>query len=408
MSNYQDKLDQLQASAEEATSAALNAPDDLWPDEAVRLRCLNVLAYVGAVLDRTDPLLLTDAAFQAIHSPLAQIRDSPRDFAANSDPWSNNVLDAIVRLPVAQDRGVEQSITSTAATFQRSAAARLSDVQSQYQGLQGQLAELQEQLAEQRVALTEFVEAQSAEVVSRTDAARAEFEAKIANFQAAIDDERAGLQRLRSQQAQTFSDEEQARAEAARDRITKLELDLKDLHLSADARVTEQVAEIERMADESGAVVGAIGLAGTADRFGEEVTAQKAVADIWRLVTIVLALSAVGAAIYAISGDDPDAETFVGKLALSVILGGLAAYTARQSARHRDREERARDLQLQLTAFSPFIEPLSEDQREEERVRMARKTFGGAGVAIPPAESGPGPLSFILQARARSEESTGG
>src|SRR5205085_3759531 len=93
-------------------------------------------------------------------------------------------------------------------------------------------------------------------------------------------------------------------------------------------------------------------------------------------------------------------QSLTSKLAVSVILGGLSAYLARQSGRHRRREEHARSLQLELTAFSPFIEPLSPEQQEEERVIMTRKTFGKTTAAeASEEEPGPAPLSFLLQRR---------
>ena len=75
-------------------------------------------------------------------------------------------------------------------------------------------------------------------------------------------------------------------------------------------------------------------------------------------------------------------EDFIGKLSASALIGGVAAYAARQSARHREREERARNFQLELQAFGPFIEPLSTEQQEEERVVMTRKTFGKANTEV--------------------------
>ena len=101
----------------------------------------------------------------------------------------------------------------------------------------------------------------------------------------------------------------------------------------------------------------------------------------------------------------PVAETFAGKLALSLILGGIATYAARQSSYHRRREHHARDLQLELTAFSPFIEPLAADQQEEERVIMTRKTFGKTTAApAPDEEPGPTPLSFALRRKEKAIE----
>jgi hypothetical protein len=77
---------------------------------------------------------------------------------------------------------------------------------------------------------------------------------------------------------------------------------------------------------------------------------------------------------------DPSAESLIANLFAAALLVGLAAYFARQSARHRAREEEAARVQFELAAFSPFIEALTPEQREEERVMMTRKLFGTDGV----------------------------
>jgi hypothetical protein len=84
----------------------------------------------------------------------------------------------------------------------------------------------------------------------------------------------------------------------------------------------------------------------------------------------------VVAAFLAAREDELSDPAFASKVLISVALGALATYTARQSARHRRREEAARAIQLDLTAFGPFIEPLPEDRQIAERVKMADKTFG--------------------------------
>jgi hypothetical protein len=100
--------------------------------------------------------------------------------------------------------------------------------------------------------------------------------------------------------------------------------------------------------------------------------------------------------IWAVARDASDTNTLVAKLAVSAVLGGLATYTAAQSGKHRRREVRAKDLQLQLTAFSPFIAPLHEDLQQAERVRMTRRTFGSTGVeAEDDEEFGPNFLGAI-------------
>ena len=126
-----------------------------------------------------------------------------------------------------------------------------------------------------------------------------------------------------------------------------------------------------------------------------------------RWLTIALALGAVGAALYAVIEGEQGTQSLGAKLAVSIALGAVAAWTANQSARHRRREEHARALQLELTAFAPFIEPLIPEQREEERVRMTRKTFGRAAGAEPEPddEISPSAVSVVLQRFQKSESS---
>ena len=60
---------------------------------------------------------------------------------------------------------------------------------------------------------------------------------------------------------------------------------------------------------------------------------------------------------------ETSATLIVTKVALTAVVAGIAGYAAGQSAQHRKREVRARRLFLELTAFGPFAEPLSEDDR---------------------------------------------
>jgi hypothetical protein len=104
-------------------------------------------------------------------------------------------------------------------------------------------------------------------------------------------------------------------------------------------------------------------------------------------------------AVFAVVHHVNDNSAVIAKLGVSAVFGGLATYTARQSGRHRKKEEeRARNLQLELTAFAPFIEPLDDDIKELERVLMTRKTFGNIA-ALPEADDADhqyGPLAPVL------------
>jgi|NGEPerStandDraft_8_1074529.scaffolds.fasta_scaffold29769_2 hypothetical protein len=161
--------------------------------------------------------------------------------------------------------------------------------------------------------------------------------------------------------------------------------------------------EIEEMKERSAALVGIIAANGTAGRYGKEFTEQRETADFWRWVTVVFGVLAVVAAILA--AFDNKAATVGVKLGITILLGGVAAYTARQSSRHRSREEHARQLQLDLAAFPAFIEGLPPDAQETATVWMAERSFLGATTVEEDEDSGPGVLSQAIQARRNKTES---
>jgi hypothetical protein len=164
----------------------------------------------------------------------------------------------------------------------------------------------------------------------------------------------------------------------------------------ADTRVTTRVAEVEKIASDVGVLAGAISLKETASYCEEEANAQRTAANWLRGLTVLVACGAVAAGVWAVLRHAGDTHTLIAKLAVSGVLGGLATYTATQSGRHRAREVRAKDLQLQLTAFSPFIAPLAPELQQLERVRMTRHTFGIAiGGDVEDEEYGPTFLNAI-------------
>lgn len=380
--------------------------EDAWPSGEIRGRCLGVFAYARVVLESSDGALLSDQAHQLISNAISQFSGGPAQAAQNADPWTSALIDAVGVLPVARDRAVEQAVKDAAANFQRSAQQRLNAFDQDVATARADLEALRTTIDTRKAELASAIDQRRDEIAAEVETLQTAFEEKLATYEAQLDSEKTTLATLRTSQTTAFDAAEEQRSAVAKDRLAKADAELEELQTSAKADVEARVAEIRRMETESAQLVGAIGLAGTAERYAEEVTDQKADANFWRWGSVALALLAVVGVIVAVAEKHPVAETFAGKLALSAILGGIATYAARQSAYHRRREQRARDLQLELTAFAPFIEPLSAEQQEEERVIMTRKTFGKTTVVEKHAEEpGPTPLSFLL--RRKEKEAAG-
>lgn len=247
------------------------------------------------------------------------------------------------------------------------------------------------------------IEARLAEARQAISEAEAGFRENLRSYETTLESEREESISQRGAQARTFEEAENERGARIKEQLDMAKADLELVESQSRQQVEKLVGEINRMRDESADLVGVIGTIGTGDRYGKEAHLQKGAADTWRRGAVVLGLVSVLGVLAALFDKHPAPETYGGKLALSLIVGGVATYAANQSKSHRDRERQARSLELELTAFSPFIEPLSKDQREEERIIMTRRTFGQ-----PPAlgndgdEAGPSVASFLMSRRAKT------
>jgi hypothetical protein len=391
MSAYEERHKNLQEHVKDAhdeVAAALSEEDRSTYAEGID-RLERVIAFAAVALERTDPELISDASDANIRAAALQIANNPAAAPANAGPWGDALLTAVLQLPPSLGRELEQSVKDAAANFQRSASQRLNSLRQSQRRAKTAADALGSQIAEQSEQMSKQVEV-----------AASTLQTTLAELEQAIATQKQGLDQLMTRQSSAFSEAQEERAEEFQQRLTGFKQELDAVAETARQEVEASVEEIRRMEKESAQLVGAIGLAGTAERYSEEVKDQAKVANRLRLLTIALALGAVAMGVYAVVAGDQTNQALAAKLAVSVILGGLAAYTARQSGRHRRREEQARRLQLELTAFGPFIEPLQPEQREEERVIMARKTFGkSTEKAASEEEPGPTALSFLLQRR---------
>lgn len=312
-----------------------------------RLDC--VVAYAGAVLDATDPQLISTAAFDSIESAAIAVSNSPRAALDDADACTDVLVDALAMLPAPQAGERDQELRAEAADL----AARL---QSVGQGIDAEAERLQ--------ALRSDVDRWSSEV-----------QQGLARRSAALE-EQAALQK------QAFEQSQRANTAELRTRMDAFRAELDRTQGQAHDEAGEHLAEIRRMEGECATLVETITVAGTSEHYRRQARRQRVVAEVLRSLAVLATLGAVAVALLAMVQADPTAESLIANLFAAALLVGLAAYFARQSARHRAREEDAARVQFELAAFSPFIEALTPEQREEERVMMTRKLFG---TAAPPA-----------------------
>lgn len=349
------------------------------------------IAYVEIVVRQTDSALITESALNSLVAQAEQVPGDPAAAVANARAYADNLLQPASVLPPSRDRDVEQAVKDAAANFQRSATHRLKALSSEVDRYK---KEIDVQMGNVRTKVDEGL----SEATTRTDSQAADFTGKLAAFETTLTKQRQAVSQALERQSDAFSQTQEERAETFQSDLKKARDEIAAMLKASRGEVDARIAEIRRMEEEASGLVHSTGLGLTAERYGEEAVEQRKVADRYRWMTVLLALGAVAVAIYAIVDRVDDPSAVAAKLGVSLVLGAVAAYTAKQSGRHRRREERSRDLQLQLTAFAPFIEPLDDDIKTLERVLMTRKTFGNVGM-LPDADADHryGPLGPALE-----------
>src|ERR1700733_5325119 len=292
----------------------------MWPDAESRERLVEVLVYAQLVIAGSDGALVSDSAGSSLQATLNELVDSPEAIALGFEPWLERLLDQLGRLPVAHGRDFEQRAKDTAKTFQRSIQARLGNLDTKAHALEQQVESSRDRLEGIDAEMRSVAEARIEELNATIGEIRTGFESRLQGYESNLETEREEGLRLRGEQAEMFQAAQAERTAEARDAVGRL------------------TAALEQRSQE-----GIDGLEAGRGR---------------------------GAALARL---DTHAHTslIAAKVAVVLVLAGLAGYAAKQSAEHREREVRARRLELELTAFGPFTEAL----RDEEKERTVREAF---------------------------------
>lgn len=376
MADHQHRLERIRGHFKDAREELYALPaEEREGYEGGLARLDEVIAYADVVLGATDAGLISTNAFTLVQSAAASISNDPQAALGDAETHADALLDALALLPGAHE------------SPQRFEALR-AEVDAEVERLHAFRSEVDRWTSDVKRQFDDQ---------AAMDKRLAEVEQRIAKHRRALDDQTA-------RQTKVFAESEQQRAAEFEAQLEGFRTELARAQVQALEEVDERAAEIRRMESECATFVETIALGGTSELYRRQGRRQRLAAEILRGMTVLAALGAVALALLATSETEPAAESLIAILFASLLLAGLAAYLARQSARHRAREEHAAALQFELAAFGPFIEGLTPEQREEERVILARKIFGNGTPSTP--EENHAPRSFLLRHR-RTEAAPG-
>lgn len=377
-----------------ATATALGTAADTvlaalgsWPisprldDDAAR--------HIAEALERR-----ANAAARRVEKRIAELEDS---------------LDGLEERAGNQRQTLEQTVTSatdTVTTRATEAQTAIANAKTAADALTPQLqqrfdaaeAAREQTFKDSAARLNDSVNAQIQQaktaMTSEVDAVKTE----VAGMREAATAEKTRLDSLAQQQQQQFAEAQDQRSKEFAAQRDQLVAAAKEQQANAASRATEHIAEMQRILEETERIANAVATTGTATAYGKDAKAERQAADRWRIVAIALGLLAVVFAAITLVWKAPDATGInyvgtVGRFGVSAVLLAVAAYAARQSAHHRRREERSRQIELELTAFGPFVEGLDDTTKRDLRAEYVRRLFRGLDTAQQASQTEADPLN---------------
>ena len=375
---------------------------DYWEPSGGLPRAQAVVETLGGLVHAADARLVSPEVLNAVNGQveaalaLANVLSGDQAFLTMSQHLDNALAASSGLMPALV---LPREMARIGRTLGGALTTRASDLRERVQAIEGAVSEAQRQVAVLRAESDEALRGATHAV-----------EARLAMLSAAVDEHRAHVESIGQTFEQQFSASQAAReaefaanqtevsatvtntlaaVQASADDINKRISDagatlLAEKGDELDAAVSDVEAKHRRVVDLYNAIVDG----GTAGSFGKEASEQSDQANTWRRVAVTFATVAALVAITTVlvaARDDVSLKATISTVALSLALGGIAAYAANQSGRHRSREEDSKRMELELLAFGPFIREMGDDEQREARKEFLGRAFRGRPEPVSPS-----------------------
>jgi len=362
-----------------------NGIDGLTLESIERLRA--VLTFTGKRLAGADPLVTQPHQLDQIAAGLQSAATEVQAFVtsgavnhlANANASADGFLThlAAVNVPITPD---DTGALRDAATAYRATLGQQLDL------VRAAMATFSTEHESLRARLTELTDSVSSEK-TRAATILSEFQAQFSTAQDSRSREYSDAQNSRQEKFTSLLAEyatrladQNATFAMARDAFEKTAAE------SVRALADDQLAggnavllHIQSRKDEVEKLVGVIGTLGIASGFKKAADHARWTTWIWQGVTLLALFALVYFAYHAFLPAMEGAFSWQGLVAralLTLTIGVLAAYGARQGDKYLEMERRNRRQALEFEAIGPYLAPLPDEKQHEFRIAVGHSSFG--------------------------------
>lgn len=384
MSRYQDRVEQLElpATVESIVDKASQLEEGQreqvhqgFPQLLDRLD--RGIEAFHATYELTDHHRWWPGIGEEVQTALNNVSNHVQSFLDDGDlqHWAaidaqlDSLFQQLGRWPVTEPHDVAEAIGRAAESYTRSLGQRTKQVRDALDAIEERGKETDAQRQEVSVkldAISQAADEKLAAVEAELTAVRDTATQRLDELEQQIKADKSRLDKAISQYQQQFSTAQEERSGQFRTLLDDSEEALKEIQRKAKADVADLVSAVGSHEEEAKKLVEVLATTTLTHGHKVEADAQRRLALMWAVVAFILGLGAIGVALYSLrdAGDSLSAVQAIRQSWVGLVPLGLAGYAANLANDHRRREKKARDLEVHLQAIGPFLEGITEDNRE--------------------------------------------
>jgi len=369
-------------------AVARDGVDAEMVDGLERLRA--VLALVGKRLAAADPATTYPGPLDGIAGALQNATNEVQAFVANgsvghitnANAHGDTALAHLAQVPIPTTpkelAGLKDAAVAFRATLEeqlRKAGAASAAISGELDAVKTKATELGNEIASERQRLSELGSGFQAQFSTAQETRNKEYTEAQGTRQEKFGTLMADAAERLTQQNADFTQQKDAAIKQYTEDTAALKKDYGEAAKAVLVEIEGHRGEVEKL-------VGVIGDLGVTSGYVKTANYARKALWLWQTIAVVAMVGVILAAyklfIPQVLGQF-SWEAFAGRVILTLTVGVLAAYAARQGDKYHDIERQNRQRALDLAAIGPFLAPLPPDKQNEFRLDIGGKTFGRNG-----------------------------
>jgi hypothetical protein len=348
-----------------------------------------VVAYLTTALRSVDAALVSLAVLDTISANLQGASGELRSFGnTRNDSYLTNasanvdaVLTQLANIPVLRDRKDAEKLAASINSLRQATGNQLRGLNTEASKLRAALLDMGARARD----VAEDIGANKGVLAAAITQTQGQFlqeqQSRATEFRASEAQRAADVQQLLRQHRSDLDVSSTAHQTAMADLRESGSTSVATMLVPVRVQAGAELSEIVSFKEQAEHLLGIVGTTTVISGYKRVADAAERRAAVWSYVTVgaIIAFTAgtVAALLPIITGVVTVTwETLAGRIVLSLSLGVLGTYAARQASRHEEIEIRNRRLELELSSIGPFIAGMDDATQILVKQQLVDRLFG--------------------------------